>query len=832
MAIYRTGTASLAANGVVIGVGTKWQDKLSLIRVGATIMFPAVVGAIGTISAIVSDTELRVMTTNGAVVPAGSQYVILLHDSITVDGLAQDVAETLRYYQSKETEIAEAIEFFKTFDFETLKNTADQVKADAVSANSSKVAAAGSATAAANSATAAKTSETNAKTSETAANASKLAAAASQVAAKTSETNAKTSETNAKTSETNALASKNAAAASQTAALASQNAAKTSETNAKASETASKTSETNAKASETAALASKNAAAASQTAAKTSETNSKTSETNAKASELKAKDYADQVNPANLAQLDRTNVFEAAQTFKKGMTIGASFADSLVLESANPTIKFRETDNSAGQYALVFDGGNFRMQRESDGMSLLSFARAGSDGYFTMTELSLTRKLSVSNGGTGSNTALGARDNLGLGKSDSVSFREMFLTGDFITQRNSDDALPAGAIISRKYKADGTTITSSAELRADGDGSVKLISRGPDNTPRSLEINRSNQVVFNGLSFCPDTIELGKVGAAKTSLINFHYDGSKGYSYDGLIQCVGVTDDTAGGGYGIMEFNAGRFSFNPKVELAVNDAPVVVNTAGSGVILKSPIVNKKVQLVFQDANKNYGWIGLADDDSNLMAINNSQTSTNIRIGNTRYYMQGTAEIDSIDLMKGSLYIKATSTANAHVWFKNAENDRNRAVIYSGTAQLLNFRSDNSSTGASGQQMSFNGATGECRATTFTNTSDARAKFWRKKLTGALDKICQINGETFSMHTTIQDTVRKAGLIAQDVQKVLPEAVMTGSGVTGIIDKDCNEITDPLALDYNSLSALYVEAIKELKGQVDELKDEIELLKSK
>lgn len=300
MAIYRTGTASLAANGVVIGVGTKWQDKLSLIRVGATIMFPTVVGAIGTISAIVSDTELRVMTTNGAVVPAGSQYVILLHDSITVDGLAQDVAETLRYYQSKETEIADALDFFRTFDWEQFKVVADKVTADAAAANASKVAAAGSATAAANSATAAKTSETNAKASETAANASKLAAAASQVAAKTSETNAKTSETNAKTSETNALASKNAAAASQTAALASQNAAKTSETNAKTSETNSKTSETNAKASETAALASKNAAAASQTAAAGSATAALASQNAAKTSENNAKSYADSINPSLL----------------------------------------------------------------------------------------------------------------------------------------------------------------------------------------------------------------------------------------------------------------------------------------------------------------------------------------------------------------------------------------------------------------------------------------------------------------------------------------------------------------------------------------------------
>lgn len=334
MAIYRTGTASLAANGVVIGVGTKWQDKLSLIRVGATIMFPTVVGAIGTISAIVSDTELRVMTTNGAVVPAGSQYVILLHDSITVDGLAQDVAETLRYYQSKETEVADAVDFFKTFDWEQFKVVADKVTADAAAADASKVAAAGSATAAAGSATAAKTSETNAKASETAANASKLAAAASQVDAKTSETNAKTSETNAKTSETNALASKNAAAASQTAALASQNAAKTSETNAKTSETNSKTSETNAKASETAALASKNAAAASQTAAAGSATAALASQNAAKTSENNAKGYADSINPSLLLAKNQ-NLADVADKSAARNNLNVPFLDPQALGSVS-----------------------------------------------------------------------------------------------------------------------------------------------------------------------------------------------------------------------------------------------------------------------------------------------------------------------------------------------------------------------------------------------------------------------------------------------------------------------------------------------------------------
>lgn len=165
MALYREGKAAMAADGTVTGTGTKWQSSLSLIRPGATIMFLSSPIQMAVVNKVVSDTEIKAITTKGAVV-ASSDYAILLSDSLTVDGLAQDVAETLRYYQSQETVIADAVDFFKNFDFEALQSLADQVRADSEAAGAS-------ATAAAASESAAKTSETNAKASETAANSAK-----------------------------------------------------------------------------------------------------------------------------------------------------------------------------------------------------------------------------------------------------------------------------------------------------------------------------------------------------------------------------------------------------------------------------------------------------------------------------------------------------------------------------------------------------------------------------------------------------------------------------------------------------------------------------------
>ena len=126
MALYRRGTASMDADGTVHGTDTKWKDQLALIRVGATIVFLEQPIKLAVISDIVSDTELKAISTDGQTA-ANGKYVILLNDSLTVNGLAQNVAETLRYYQSKETEIAGAIDLINQLDMNKLEQIVAEV---------------------------------------------------------------------------------------------------------------------------------------------------------------------------------------------------------------------------------------------------------------------------------------------------------------------------------------------------------------------------------------------------------------------------------------------------------------------------------------------------------------------------------------------------------------------------------------------------------------------------------------------------------------------------------------------------------------------------------
>jgi hypothetical protein len=93
----------------------------------------------------------------------------------------------------------------------------------------------------------------------------------------------------------------------------------------------------------------------------------------------------------------------------------------------------------------------------------------------------------------------------------------------------------------------------------------------------------------------------------------------------------------------------------------------------------------------------------------------------------------------------------------------------------------------------------------------TAYSDRKLKKDLVKITSALDKVCKLTGYTF---TRIDNDLKQTGLIAQDVQAVLPEAVtVSEDGILGI--------------SYGQLAGLLVEAIKELKTEISDIKKQLD-----
>ena len=102
----------------------------------------------------------------------------------------------------------------------------------------------------------------------------------------------------------------------------------------------------------------------------------------------------------------------------------------------------------------------------------------------------------------------------------------------------------------------------------------------------------------------------------------------------------------------------------------------------------------------------------------------------------------------------------------------------------------------------------------------TAYSDIAVKTNLVRIPNALEKVCSINGYTYERTDYVKDpedkeapdVLRQAGVVAQEIEKVLPEVV---SG------KEGNK-----AVAYGNIVALLIESIKELKDEVDELKKQL------
>ncbi|HDR2348511.1 TPA: phage tail protein, partial [Enterobacter kobei] len=81
------------------GTGTNFTAAGLLIRNGCTVIALTSPAQVFQITAIGSATSLTVTPTANPAIPAGTKYAILLSDSLSVDGLAQDIAETFTMYQ-------------------------------------------------------------------------------------------------------------------------------------------------------------------------------------------------------------------------------------------------------------------------------------------------------------------------------------------------------------------------------------------------------------------------------------------------------------------------------------------------------------------------------------------------------------------------------------------------------------------------------------------------------------------------------------------------------------------------------------------------------------
>lgn len=120
-----------------------------------------------------------------------------------------------------------------------------------------------------------------------------------------------------------------------------------------------------------------------------------------------------------------------------------------------------------------------------------------------------------------------------------------------------------------------------------------------------------------------------------------------------------------------------------------------------------------------------------------------------------------------------------------------------------------------STKVSTAKLSFNPFTGNLSAVDFNSTSDRNLKENIRTIDNPIEKVIQISGVTFDWKSSKHSS---AGVIAQEVEKILPQIV--------------NETDGNKSVNYNGLIGLLVEVVKQQQEQINTLSNRIETLEER
>jgi hypothetical protein len=167
---------------------------------------------------------------------------------------------------------------------------------------------------------------------------------------------------------------------------------------------------------------------------------------------------------------------------------------------------------------------------------------------------------------------------------------------------------------------------------------------------------------------------------------------------------------------------------------------------------------------------------------------------------------------------GDIILDADGTA---VMFKDAGTEYGR-IFNSGTDLVIKsiisnrdmiFQGNDGGTGITALTLDMSEAGAATfnaivNAPNFNTTSDVRLKDNIRTFESAMDVVSQLRGVRFAWKETGVETV---GLIAQEVEKVLPELIGT------------NADTGLKSVSYSNMVAVLIEAVKELKAEIEELK---------
>jgi hypothetical protein len=362
------------------------------------------------------------------------------------------------------------------------------------------------------------------------------------------------------------------------------------------------------------------------------------------------------------------------------------------------------------------------------------------------------------------------------------------------------------------------TLANARTTASDANGASTIVSRDANGgfTANTITATTSNATTFNGTTGAFTNVSGNGVALTAINASNIT---------SGTIDNARTTANTSNSASTIVvrdangAFGAGNVTAANFIGAGTTITSINASNISSGTIANARTTaasaNGASTIVLRDASGDFAADAITSnffigDGSNVSAINGSNVTTGT-VANART-TAATANGASTIVLRGASGEFAAGTITGTFTGNLTGNASGSAATFTSTSQNSQFNSIGVGTAGSA-------TAGEIRATNNVTAfySDERLKTKTGNIENALDKVCQIETLLYHANETAvalgyNASIPEVGVTAQSVQKVQPEIVVAAP----IDDKY-------LTVRYEKLVPLLIEAIKELKAEIDALK---------
>jgi len=395
---------------------------------------------------------------------------------------------------------------------------------------------------------------------------------------------------------------------------------------------------------------------------------------------------------------------------------------------------------------------------------------------------------------------------------DDPTFNDVSIADKIIHTGDTDTAI--------RFPADDTVAVETAgteRLRITSDGNVIIGPGGSWSYPKALNVQGASGSILSlynadTTSYAQDTssaIEFklltGNTGntTGACELRAFKENGTNGNNARGLSFWTGVN---GGGNNEKLRITSGG-----QVSIGVVSPYTVGGThklciSGSDILSAGPSSTNMFYIRYQGSAGDYAW-QTTNSGNNQGSIQLQPYGGNVGIGTDNptaiLDVNGQTELDNLNV-SGDISIadKIVHTGDTDTAIRFPDVDT-FAVETAGSERLRITSAGNIGIGTTNPTEKLD-VIGTVKATDFNTTSDENLKTNIHTIGDPLAKVVQIRGVNFEWK---ENNKRSAGVIAQEVEKVLPELI------NGEQTKTVN---------YNGLIGLLIEVVKEQQIQIDSL----------